>query len=106
MILSNGGDIQKMSATKKGFDIEKVLANAVTVDKIPPISHRGKKRIDFLPLIKIVQQKGIVRLSEKDVNVISTSHGLLEQAKTLGIKLCANTRKIDGVIYLYLSKGK
>lgn len=95
-----------MSETKKRkpFDMATVLKNAVPVDKIPFIAHRGKPNVDWKPLINMVKLKGIVRLSEDDVVIGSVINGIKKEAERQSVEIVTNTRKIDGKIYLYIQK--
>ena len=95
-----------MSETKKRkpFDMATVLNKTVVVNTIPSITHRGKPRIDWTPLINMVKQKGIVRLSQDDVNVSSVMSGVKKEAEKQKLDIVVNTRKIDGKIYLFLQK--
>lgn len=89
---------------RKPFDMTNVLKNAVAVDKIPSIAHRGKSSIDWKPLINLVKQKGTVRLSENDVVIGSVINGIKKEAERQSVEIVTNTRKIDGKLYLYIQK--
>jgi hypothetical protein len=88
---------------RKPFDMTKILTKAVAVNEIPRIVNRGAK-IDWLPLLNLVRQKGIVRLSEDDIVIGSVANGIREEAKKANIDIATNTRKIDGKLYLFISK--
>jgi hypothetical protein len=89
---------------RKPFDMTKVLTKAVAVTEIPRIVNRGKAKIDWLPLLNLVRQKGIIRLSEDDVVIGSVANGSREEAKKANMDIVTNTRKIDGKLYLFISK--
>ena|SRR3990170_1299538 len=90
----------------KPFDMTTVLLKATTATSVPCITHRGKKVIDWQPLIKLVIQKGIVKFSEKDVNIVSMSQGIRKYAISQNMTVVTNFRKVDDIVWLFISKPK
>lgn len=91
------------SKKKKLFDMTTLLTKTETVNEIPRRAS-GRLSIDWKPLLKLVLQKGIVRISENDARLGSVANGIIDEAKRQSIEIVTNTRKIDGIVWLYIQK--
>lgn len=86
-------------------DINKVVGKLESVKEIPK-TKRGGLRHTWKPLLDHAVGKGYFRISEKDVSIQSALNGLKKEAERQNLKVALNTRKIDGIVWLYIQVKK
>jgi len=86
-------------------DIDMVLKKLEPVKDVPKTT-RGGFRHTWKPILDFAIGKGYFRISEKDVSIASAINGLQKEAERQKVKAILNTRRIDGITWLFITVKK